>query len=173
MPGRDKLLIVDDDKLVVAMLSDIFRDSYEIFTAYDGAAALEVLRRQSVRAVLCDQVMPKMTGVDVLKECMTLRPDAVRVLVTASDRIQDLRDAVNMARVHRVIVKPVREVEVKGIVDGALREQVLERENARLVGELRAALAELKEREQELEAELTLRTHELKDVMDQLLKQRP
>src|SRR2546428_11822190 len=115
------------------MLADIFRRDYDVLTAFDGKAAVELLKRETVRAILCDQVMPKMTGVEVLKECASLQPDAVRILVTATDKIEALRDAVNLARVHRVIVKPVREIEVRGVIDGALHEQALERETARLV----------------------------------------
>src|SRR5690606_37517079 len=123
----------------------------------------------SLTAVLCDHMMPGITGVEVLRECMTLQPKAARILVTASENIQDVRDAVNVARVHRVIVKPFRNLEVEGSVRGAIREQDLERQNEYLVEELQHALVKLQERERELERELTLRTEELKEVMDRLM----
>jgi len=73
-----------------------------------------------------------------------------------------------LARVHRVIAKPVRAVEVEGIVGGALRERALEEENTRLVAELREALGSLREREAELERELRVRTEELRGIMTQI-----
>ena len=47
---------------------------------------------------------------------------------------------------------------------------MLERENRRLVGELKAALQQVEHHEAELEAELRVRSEELKDVMAQLVK---
>jgi len=164
------LLIVDDDRLILQMLGEIFSKDFTILTATDGEEAIAVLRKEPVVAVLCDHMMPKVTGVEVLKECVTLQPDAVRILVTATERVQDVRDAVNLARVHRVVVKPFRVLEVSGLVKGAIREGQLERENAKLVADLQHALDEVRKREVELEQELRIRTQELKDVMGHMAK---
>lgn len=167
--NKPQILVVDDDKLIVAMLADLLSSDFEVLTAFDGAEAIAILGRKDVVAILCDQNMPKVTGVEVLARCIDLQPNAVRILVTATDSVSDIADATNLARVHRVMVKPVREVELSGIVRGAIREAELEEENSRLVGELRDAVAELQEREQELERELTTRSEELREVMQQLM----
>ena len=162
---RLRLLIVDDDRLMLAMLSDVFMSQFEITTASGGEAALEMLEQKSVAAVLCDHVMPGLTGVEVLARARELQPSAVRILITASEDVETIRDAVNLAHVQRVIAKPVHPVEVEGIVLGAIHERELELENERLVAELKAALAEVKAREVELERELKVRTDELRDVL--------
>lgn len=159
---RKKILVADDDKLVIAMLSDLLDKEYDVITAADGKQALEKLRSECVDVIICDQMMPHSSGVEVLKECSELQPRAVRVLMTASEKVSELSAAVNLARVHRFIVKPFRDLEVNGLLRGALREVELERENVQLVDELR-------ERERELERELEIRTQELKDVMSQML----
>jgi DNA-binding NtrC family response regulator len=166
---KARILIVDDDKLIRTVLTDLLQDDYEVVTAADGNEALKALQKHEVAAVLCDQMMPDIEGVEVLKRCIDLRPDAVRILITASDDVRAARDAVNVARVHRFIVKPLHELEVVSLVRGAVRERELETENRRLVAELRAAITQLHEREGELERELHLRTRELKEVVDQLL----
>jgi len=165
-----RILVVDDDRLTRTMLCDIFADRYDVLSAEDGAAALVILGREQVDVVLSDHIMPSVTGVEVLRQTMTMQPQTVRILVTASEDIADIRDAVNLAHVHRVIVKPAHPVEVEGIVEGALRERALEKENQRLVLELRAALDEVQKREVELEHELRIRTEELREVMAQALK---
>jgi response regulator RpfG family c-di-GMP phosphodiesterase len=162
------LLIVDDDNLVLTMLHDIFADSFPVLTAKNGNEAVELLQHHEVTAVLSDHVMPGLSGVEVLGECMRLQPHAVRILVTASEDVGAIRDAVNLARVHRVIAKPIHAVQVEGIVGGAIRERDLQIENERLVGELSTALAEVKEREAELERELQIRTRELREVMQRV-----
>jgi response regulator RpfG family c-di-GMP phosphodiesterase len=167
---KRKILIVDDDKLIRTVLSDLLADDYECLTAGGGDEALRMLQKNDVVAILCDQMMPDKPGVDVLKQAIDLRPEAVRILITASDDVRAARDAINVARVHRFIVKPIHELEVVSLVRGAVRERELESENRRLVAELRSAVDELQQRERELEKELVVRTKELKDVVGQLLK---
>ncbi len=166
MATQQKILIADDDRLIRQMLSDLLAPDFEILVAEDGQQALDLLEKEEVVAVLSDQVMPEVTGVEVLRKCIDMQPQAVRILITATDNLEALQSAVNEARVHRFVVKPVREVEFAEMVKGAIREQRLAEENARLVDELKDAVDELRAREQELERELEIRTQELKDVID-------
>ena len=168
MTARPRILVVDDDRLIVQMIGDILAADFEVLAATAGTEALELLERERVAAVLCDQNMPGVRGIEVLERCMQLQPGAVRILITATDKVADVAEATNRARVHRVVVKPVREVELAGLVKGAIHEMQLEEENARLVGELQFAVAELQRREGELERELNLRNEELRAVMSQL-----
>lgn len=164
------ILVVDDDKLIVTMLTDIFKRDFVVHGAYDGKQALALIKQHAFTAVLCDHMMPGMTGVNVLQDCINLQPNAVRILCTASESAKDIRDAINVARVHRVVGKPFRPLDIESTVQGAIREAELSQENERLVGELTQALASLKERERELEHELDVRTQELMHVMGELHK---
>ena len=116
---RRKILVVDDDRLTLAMLSDILSGQFDITTAEHGDGAIEALRHNDFVAVLSDHMMPGMTGVEVLAKCQTMQPEAARILVTASENIEDVRDAVNVARVHRAVIKPIREVEIDAAVGPA------------------------------------------------------
>lgn len=166
---KPQILVVDDDKLIVRMLSDILASDFRVLTAGNGEEALAILKKEPIVAILCDQRMPGISGVEVLKTCVEAQPKAVRIMVTATEDVKDVQDAINVGRVHRVLTKPVRDVEIIGTVKGAIREVELEEENRRLVDDLRHAVAELRDREKELERELNLRTTELKEVMDRLI----
>ncbi|MBW2528315.1 MAG: EAL domain-containing protein [Deltaproteobacteria bacterium] len=158
-----RVLIVDDDPDIVRMLEKILGD-YEVLTSSDGTEALEIIRREDVHVVLADQMMPDLTGVELLRQTQDLRPHAARILITASDRITDASDAINHARVHRFICKPVRAVELKGVVSSALRERALESELQEKNQILRRALNALQAHERHLQRELELRTHELEEI---------
>lgn len=158
-----RVLIVDDDPDIVRMLSTILSD-YEILTAADGSAALELLRQHDVQVVLADHMMPGLTGVELLKQAQELRPGAARILITASDRITDASDAINQARVHRFVCKPLRAVELKGLVSSALRERALESELQEKNAILRRALHAVQAHERDLRHQLELRTRELEDL---------
>lgn len=121
-----KILIVDDDPAIRQFLTDALKNSFDVVTAEDGAVALELLESDRFDVVLADQMMPKMTGIQLLEETHKLHPETVRILITASTRLEDARDAVNTARVHRYINKPIRVTELQEILVGALRESALE-----------------------------------------------
>ncbi len=173
----DKLniLVVDDDPLILRMFKDYLGHTFQVFTARNGEEALGLLEQQKVAAILSDQMMPEMTGVELLEASLQLQPEAVRVLVTAGDRLENLQEAVNVARIHRFLVKPVRLLELSGAVEGALREAELARENARLLKELKEknqelekALEAVRDHEQRLEQEVDVRTKDLADAVARL-----
>ncbi len=63
------ILIVDDIEVNRALLAENFKDDYEIVEAGDGTEALKVLESsRDIAAVLLDLIMPKMNGLDVLRE---------------------------------------------------------------------------------------------------------
>jgi CheY-like chemotaxis protein len=78
------ILVVDDDALVLmntaAMLDDL---GHEVLEASSGQQALRLLRRgKPVDLVLTDQVMPGMTGLDLLAEIAAEWPDVPVVLAS-------------------------------------------------------------------------------------------
>jgi diguanylate cyclase (GGDEF)-like protein len=171
------LLIVDDDPQIVRMLKDLFKRQYDVITAGSGDDAAALLDEHEVLAVLADHMMPGLTGVELLERASEVQPDAVRILITASERVDDLRDAVNRARVHRFVSKPLRVMDLRTTVTSAIREMLLEQENKRLVAELseknqrlQKALSEVQNHERRLEREVENRTQELRIAMAELEK---
>jgi response regulator RpfG family c-di-GMP phosphodiesterase len=66
---RAKILIVDDDAMNRAVLSDLLCDEYDIIEAKDGDEALQILEKDAteITLVLLDMVMPGRDGIEVLK----------------------------------------------------------------------------------------------------------
>lgn len=166
--GRPRIIVVDDEPDIVAMLSAVLGRECEVLTASDGEQALALVRSNNVDAVLADHMMPGMTGVQLLDKCHGLQPHAARILITASDQVAVLKEAVNRARVHRFVSKPLRLKEICDLVHGAMREARLEVENQRLVKELEAKNRELSTTNERLEQQVKTRTRELEQAIDQL-----
>lgn len=59
-----KVLVCDDDKEIVEAI-DIYltQEGYEVFKAYDGQEALEVLKKESVELLVIDVMMPRLDGI--------------------------------------------------------------------------------------------------------------
>jgi CheY-like chemotaxis protein len=62
------ILVVDDEPLIRDVVVDLLRDEgYEVVTADDGHAAVEVFRHEAPRLVLMDVMMPRMDGLTAVR----------------------------------------------------------------------------------------------------------
>ncbi len=58
------ILVCDDDKEIVdAIEIYLSQDGYQIFKAYDGAQAIEVLKKEDIHLLIMDVMMPKLDGI--------------------------------------------------------------------------------------------------------------
>ena len=74
-PRRGRVLIVDDEPALAAALGRSLEDQYDIVTLSNGKAALERLRDgEEFDAILCDLIMPQVTGMDLHAALMRDRP---------------------------------------------------------------------------------------------------
>ena len=77
------ILCVDDDATALALRSAVLSSAgYEVLTAADGAAALELFRRIQVDLVITDYRLPGLTGTQVAAEMKRLKPAIPIVLFT-------------------------------------------------------------------------------------------
>ncbi len=67
-----KILIIDDDKIFTKILRDGLvaggQGKYEVFTAFDGEAGLEIAKLEKPDLVMLDMLMPKVSGIEFLKK---------------------------------------------------------------------------------------------------------
>src|SRR5687767_10291527 len=106
------ILYVDDEPQNLLTLRYALDDEFTVLTASTGAEAMQVLEQRSIAVLLCDQRMPGMTGVEVCRRARDLRPDVVRIIVTAYADLQAAVDAINQGQVARYVTKPWRNDEL-------------------------------------------------------------
>ena len=109
-----QILAVDDDDIALAMLDRALSDAgHQVTTARDGAEALAVLRREPIRMVISDWVMPRLDGIEL---CRQIRASAhpayiYVILLTCRDRTQDIVVGLS-AGADDFIVKPFEPAEL-------------------------------------------------------------
>jgi len=136
---RHALLVVDDEPAILQSLRHLFARDYRVLTAEGGHAALDLIGREEVHAILADQRMPGMAGDAFLAQARHVRPDAVRVLFTGYADIQAVISAVNEGRIYRYVLKPFDPAELEGVVRQAVEHHDLVVDRRRLAEELRQA----------------------------------
>jgi two-component system response regulator AtoC len=133
---RYPILVVDDEQDNLDAFRFNFRKTFDIITANSGPEALQILAEREVAVVVTDQRMPKMTGVELLREVRANQPDTVGIILTAFTDVDVLIEAINLGQVYRYITKPWDAKEVRGVMQYAIERFHLQRENKRLLAQL-------------------------------------
>lgn len=95
----NKVLIVEDEKFLVDVLSDSFKSrGWEVRVAQDGEHARETLKQALPQVVILDLMIPKVDGFEILKQIKS-NPvmQAVRVIVYSGlERDEDIKKALRL-----------------------------------------------------------------------------
>lgn len=104
---KPRVLLVDDDPLLLAGLKRHFRRQFHIETAPGGREALAMMETQDpYMVVVSDYRMPGMNGIDLLVKIKALRPDTVRMMLTGSTDLATAVQAVNEGHIFQFHLKP-------------------------------------------------------------------
>ncbi|MFT3919635.1 sigma-54-dependent transcriptional regulator [Cloacibacterium sp.] len=80
-----KVLIVEDEKAISGVLHSILSDEltdYEILVAEDGLEAYKLLEKEDFALIISDIKMPKLSGTELLKQALQLKPETTFVMIS-------------------------------------------------------------------------------------------
>ncbi len=123
---KPRVLLVDDDVLLLRSLGRILRDEFEVVTAESGEAALQVLFDAAPFAVvIADMMMPGMDGIHFLDQWKFLSPNTTRVMLTGQAELGTAIDAVNQGQVFRFLTKPIKGDDLRLVLVDAVNQYEL------------------------------------------------
>src|SRR6202008_5171925 len=130
-----RVLVVDDEDNIVELLSVSLKfQGFEVHTATNGPAALDLARDVKPDAVILDVMMPGMDGFGVLRRLRADGIDAPALFLTARDSLQDKIAGLTLGG-DDYVTKPFSLEEVVARLRVILRRTgkgIIERRNARL-----------------------------------------
>ena len=104
---KDKVLLVDDDAMVLASLKRHLRNRFRIDTALSGEEALEKINTSGPYAVIVsDYMMPGMNGIEFLCRAKEITPDTMRMMLTGTADMPTAIKAVNEGSIFQFHPKP-------------------------------------------------------------------
>jgi DNA-binding NtrC family response regulator len=115
-----KIMIVDDELINLRTLERLFRRDYQVLLAQSGAEALTLLEQHDVALLISDQRMPEMSGIELMKRTVALRPHMVKILLTGYTDVGALIEAINCGLVYRYLTKPWNNDDLRITVGRAL-----------------------------------------------------
>ncbi len=108
-PGRRKVLVVDDQRLIADTISEILEGAgFHVMAAYDGWSALEIAGRFHPDYVLSDVLMPRMNGVELAIAVQKMFPAAKILLFSGQAGISNaLLEGQKQGFEFELIAKPI------------------------------------------------------------------
>lgn len=114
------ILIADDEKEIVRLLKIYLEaERFNIFEAYDGAAAYDILQRESIDLAIVDIMMPKVDGYELIKKIRAGRYIPI-IVISAKTQLSDRILGIDLGA-DDYIVKPFEPLEVAAKVKAHLR----------------------------------------------------
>lgn len=129
-----KILIVEDDKAISGVLKDILADDlkeYEFIVADDGLEGYKQIEKEDFALVISDMKMPKLTGSELLRQALQLKPETTFVMMSAHGDIDTAVDSLKDGA-YDFITKPVDINRLLTSVKNALNKEKLQAENQNL-----------------------------------------
>ncbi len=134
-----RVLVVDDEPMIVSLLSTILRDKgWDVTEARSGTDGIDQLDRARFDVILTDLVMPGDSGIDLLRAAKEIHPDVEVILMTGYATADTAIEAMRNGAFH-YIMKPLKPDEVVNLAEKAYSQRQLQRENRFLKSEIRAA----------------------------------
>lgn len=107
--GSERILLADDEELVLHYSQEMLAMAgYRVTAARNGVEALQIFQEDpnAFDLVLTDMTMPKMSGMELTRQCLSLRPELPVILCTGySDQVS--RESAANAGVRAYLTKPV------------------------------------------------------------------
>lgn len=130
--AADKILVVDDEKHVCELCYDSLSNAgYKVETTCNPKTAYNKFSRKSFDLVLTDIRMPRINGLELVKQLRTISPDLPVVVMTGYATVDTAVQAVNQGA-SNFVRKPFSIEELLSAVQNAIERRRLLRENIRL-----------------------------------------
>ena len=131
-----RILVIDDEPGICSVLKDILEDeNHQVFTAGDGYEGLALLQQEWIDLVLLDVWLPRMGGIDVLKEIKETYPEIEVIIISGHANIDIAVKAVKLGAFD-FLEKPLSLDKMLTLVKNALTVENLKKENKQLKNSL-------------------------------------
>ena len=148
---KDKVLLVDDDAMVLAGIKRQLRNQFSIDTALSGEDALKQVRENGPYAVIVsDFMMPGMNGIEFLCRVKKTNPDTVRMMLTGTADMPTAIRAVNEGSIFQFHPKPCPTDTLCQAIQSAIGEYRKVISDQRQLKNFKSSLAQASEVQQKL-----------------------
>jgi CheY-like chemotaxis protein len=118
---RPSVLVVDDEPMMCDMIAAVLAGNYDVATVSDPRAALASMLEGSFDVILCDLMMPDLSGMDMYERIAEERPDLTQRIIFLSAGVFTERARKFLATTRRPqVYKPFRREELIDVIEANL-----------------------------------------------------
>ena len=132
-----KILIVEDEKAISGVLQSILSEElpeYEFIIAEDGLEGFKQIEKEDFALVVSDIKMPKVSGTELLRQALQIKPDTTFVMISGHADIDTAVDCLKVGA-YDFISKPIDINRLITSVKNALDKRNLQKSNIHLKNE--------------------------------------
>ncbi|MBT0653607.1 hybrid sensor histidine kinase/response regulator [Geomobilimonas luticola] len=165
-----KILIIDDEKVILDLTSIILRNrGYQVFTAQDAMAGLEIVEAQQPELALLDYMMPGMDGLTTLREIRRRFPDTYVIMFTGKGN-EEIAVELMKAGASDYLLKPFNNQDLAERIENVLHIREIEINNRELLREREHLLAEIEAWNHELETRVQEKSEALQRAQAEIVQ---
>lgn len=109
--GKCVLLAEDEARLASMIIFKLEKEGFEVVTAEDGGAALDICVNRDLDAAVLDIMMPVMDGFQVLKQVKASKPSLPVILLSARSQERDINYGMELGASY-YLTKPFKPAEL-------------------------------------------------------------
>tara|TARA_Y100000588_G_scaffold12336_1_gene13438 strand:+ start:73 stop:477 length:405 start_codon:yes stop_codon:yes gene_type:complete len=114
---RKNIVIIDDDEAILRSLKRLLGTNNNVICFSDPLSAIEYAKQNPISLVICDLLMPAISGFAVLEDIKLLQPNCSRLLITGYAELEASKSALNNNIANMITAKPWDNFELTMLVD--------------------------------------------------------
>ncbi|MDH5598151.1 MAG: ATP-binding protein [Cyclobacteriaceae bacterium] len=148
--NKYSILYVEDDKVMTYLFKRTYGEYFDVKFANTAEEAKEILESTEIHLIITDQYLPGMSGTELLKSVIPTHPNIMKILVTGSDDLDIIEEAINECGISHFISKPWKDETFLFAINKALETYQLRIDKEKAQKDLENAYKELKDTHAEL-----------------------
>ncbi|MDA3886853.1 MAG: hybrid sensor histidine kinase/response regulator [Candidatus Delongbacteria bacterium] len=106
-PIKAKILLVDDEELILNSLKMTLKRYFTVFATQDPTEVSSIIAENDIDLIISDEMMPKMRGCELVERIHNKYPDITKIILSGNSNKKDIIRAVNQGHIFSFIFKPV------------------------------------------------------------------
>ena len=166
---HEKILIIDDERMILELTSMVLTSKgFDVSVVDNAPDGYELIEREQPALVLLDYMMPKVNGLDALKEIRARFPETYVIMFTGKGS-EEVAVELMKAGASDYILKPFSNAKLVEHIENVLRLRSIELQNKDLIQEQQRLLDEIERWNRELEERVEHKTAELERAHHEIL----
>jgi signal transduction histidine kinase len=166
---REKILIVDDERMILELTSMVLNSrGFDVSVVDNAPDSYDLIEKERPALVLLDYMMPRVNGLDALKEIRARFPETYVIMFTGKGS-EEVAVELMKAGASDYILKPFSNANLVDRIENVLRIRSIELRNKELVQEQERLLNEIERWNSELEDRVQDKSTELEQAHHEVL----